>query len=187
MLRSREEEEEEEEAIPTLRSRGLRSRGPAILAEEEPAGESPVTKGADQPTTSSAQEKEVEAPQPSSPSVLMPASRVVEPSPTTRVLSGRPLFLRLPWSNCRLRRLRSTNIIPAKKSTSAMNPLFLIPANSHIYQKKRCRCSSLRRFHRQERLLPLRVFLLSSLIISPSGWESVLTFALNLFYRGGHW
>jgi len=34
------EEEKEEEAVPTLRSRGLRSRGPAILAEGEPAGES---------------------------------------------------------------------------------------------------------------------------------------------------
>ena len=33
-------------------------------------------------------------------------------------------------------------------------------------------------------MLPLRVFLLSSLIISPSGWESVLTFPLNFFYRG---
>jgi len=35
-----EEEEEEGEATPTLRPRGLRSRGPVILAEEEHAGKS---------------------------------------------------------------------------------------------------------------------------------------------------
>ena len=97
MLRSREEEEEEEEAIPTLRSRGLHSRGPAILAEGEPTGESPITEGVDLPATSLAQEKEVEAPQPSSPSVLMPASRVVEPSPTIRVLSGKALITETSW------------------------------------------------------------------------------------------
>ena len=38
----REKEEEEDEAVPTLHSRGLRSRGPAILAEGEPTGESPA-------------------------------------------------------------------------------------------------------------------------------------------------
>jgi len=38
-----EEEEEEEGEVLTLRSRGLRSRGPAILAEGEPVGESVIT------------------------------------------------------------------------------------------------------------------------------------------------
>ena len=45
----REEEEEEEEAVPTLRSRGLHSRGPAILAKGEPAGESTMAEGAKRP------------------------------------------------------------------------------------------------------------------------------------------
>ena len=40
-----EEEEEEGEATPTLHPRGLRSRGPAILAEGEPAGEFAMAEG----------------------------------------------------------------------------------------------------------------------------------------------
>ena len=44
-----QEEEEEEESVPTLRSRGLRSRGPAILAEGEPAGESVMAEGVERP------------------------------------------------------------------------------------------------------------------------------------------
>ena len=43
----REEEEEEEEVVLTLRPRGLHSRGPAILAEGEPAGQSVVAEGAE--------------------------------------------------------------------------------------------------------------------------------------------
>jgi len=42
-----------------------------------------------QPGPSSAQERREEVQQPGSPSVLMPTSRVVEPSPTTRVLSSK--------------------------------------------------------------------------------------------------
>jgi len=41
------------------------------------------------PAASSAQERGMKAQQPGSPSVLMPTSQVVEPSPTTRVLSGK--------------------------------------------------------------------------------------------------
>ena len=41
------------------------------------------------PATSSAQERGIEAPQLGSPSVLMPASQIVEPSLTTGVLSGK--------------------------------------------------------------------------------------------------
>ena len=44
------------------------------------------------PATSSAQERRMEAQQLGSPSVLMPTSRVVEPSPTTGVLSGKALI-----------------------------------------------------------------------------------------------
>ena len=44
-----EEEEEEEEEVPTLRSRGLRSRGLAILAEGEPVGEPVMTEGVERP------------------------------------------------------------------------------------------------------------------------------------------
>jgi len=91
----------------------------------------------------------------------------------------KPRSLRLLGSNCHLRRLRSTNIIPAKKSTSTMNSLFLIPANSRIYQRKSYRCTSLRWFHRQERLLSLRVFLLSSLIVSSLGWENVFSISFE--------
>ena len=42
-----------------------------------------------QPTASSARERGMEVQQPGSPSVLMPTSRVVKPSPTVRVLSGK--------------------------------------------------------------------------------------------------
>ena len=41
------------------------------------------------PAASLAQERRMEAQQPRSPSVLMPTSRVVEPSPTIGVLSGK--------------------------------------------------------------------------------------------------
>ena len=44
-----EEEEEEEDAVPTLLSRVLLSRGPTILAEGEPAGESTMAEGAEGP------------------------------------------------------------------------------------------------------------------------------------------
>ena len=44
-----EEEEEEEEAAVTLHPQGLRSRGPVILAEGEPAGESTMAEGAERP------------------------------------------------------------------------------------------------------------------------------------------
>jgi len=44
-----EEEEEEGEATLTLRLRGLRSRGPAILAEGEPAGKSAMAEGVERP------------------------------------------------------------------------------------------------------------------------------------------
>ena len=40
-----QEEEEEEDAVLAFRSRGLRSRGPAVLAEAEPAGQSTVAEG----------------------------------------------------------------------------------------------------------------------------------------------
>jgi len=41
-----EQEEEEEEAVPTLHPRGLCNRGPAVLIEVEPAGQSVVDEGA---------------------------------------------------------------------------------------------------------------------------------------------
>ena len=47
-----------------------------------------ISRVSTQPGSSSAHEGRVEVRQPRSPSVLMPASRVIEPSPTTGVLSG---------------------------------------------------------------------------------------------------
>ena len=44
-----QEEEEEEVAALTLCPRGLRSRGPAILAKGEPIGESTMAEGAERP------------------------------------------------------------------------------------------------------------------------------------------
>ena len=41
------------------------------------------------PATSSVQERGMEVPQSGSPSVLMPTSWIMEPSPTTGVLSGK--------------------------------------------------------------------------------------------------
>jgi len=114
--KKQEEEEEEEEAVPTLRSRGLRSRGSAILAEGEPADESIMAEGVElpevdlmerddveisrvstQPGPSSAHERRAELQQPGSSSVLMPTSWVVEPSPTTGVLSGKAPIAETSW------------------------------------------------------------------------------------------
>ena len=78
-----------------------------------------------QPGPSSAQERREEVQQSGSPSVLMPTSRVIEPSPTTGVLMVNPRSLRLLGCDCHLRRLRSMNIILVKKSTSVTNLLFL--------------------------------------------------------------
>ena len=50
-----------------------------------------------QPGPYSAQERKEEVQQPGSPSVLMPTSRVIEPSPTTRVLSGKAPITETSW------------------------------------------------------------------------------------------
>ena len=50
-----------------------------------------------QPGPSSAQEKGAKVQQPGSPSVLMPTSRVVEPNPTTGVLSGKAPITETSW------------------------------------------------------------------------------------------
>ena len=49
------------------------------------------------PGTSSTHERRAEVQQPGSPSVLMPTSRVVEPSPTTRVLSRKAPITETSW------------------------------------------------------------------------------------------
>ena len=46
---------------------------------------------------SSAQERGEEVQQPGCPGVLMPTSRVIEPSPTTAVLSGKAPFTEASW------------------------------------------------------------------------------------------
>jgi len=108
-----QEEEEEEKAASSLRLWGLHNRGPAVLTEVESAGQSIVAEGvvvaeqpeevteraevevlyqlgvSIQPAASSAQERGMEVQQSGSPSILMPTSRLVEPSPTTGVLSGK--------------------------------------------------------------------------------------------------
>jgi len=101
--------EEEEEEIPLLHPRGLRSRGPMILEEGELAGEPIMAEEAERPevdlvgrddveipgvstqpgSSSSVQGRRDEVQQPGSPTVLMPSSRVVDPSPTTGVLGGK--------------------------------------------------------------------------------------------------
>ena len=48
-VEEQEEEEEEEEAVSSLRSRGLRSRGPVILAEGKPVGEPVMAEGVERP------------------------------------------------------------------------------------------------------------------------------------------
>ena len=50
-----------------------------------------------QPGPSSAHERRVEVQQPGSPGVLMPTSRVVEPSPTTEALSGKAPITEASW------------------------------------------------------------------------------------------
>ena len=47
--KEQKEEEKEEEAVLTLRPRGLRSRGPTILVEREPADQSAVVEGVERP------------------------------------------------------------------------------------------------------------------------------------------
>jgi len=96
------EEEEEEEEVLVLCSHSLRSRGPVILEEGELADKPIVAEEvkrpevdieipgiSTQPGPSSVHERRVEVQQPRSPSVLMPTSRVIDPSPTTGVLSGK--------------------------------------------------------------------------------------------------
>jgi len=56
-----------------------------------------VAEEADQPTTSSAQERGMKAHQLGFLSVMMPTSRVVEPNPTTGVLSGKAPATETPW------------------------------------------------------------------------------------------
>ena len=96
-----------------------------------------------QPGPSLVHERRVEVQQPGSPSVLMPTSRVVNPSPTTGVLSGKVRSLRPLVLNCRLHRPKNMDIILVKKTILAMNPLFLTQANSRIYLRKRYRDTSL--------------------------------------------
>jgi len=55
-----EVEEEEEEVVPTLRSRGLRSRGPAILAKGEPADEPITAEGVERPKVDLMERDDVE-------------------------------------------------------------------------------------------------------------------------------
>jgi len=102
------EEEEEEDEILLVRPRGLRSRGPVILEEGELTDEPTTTDEAEQLEvdligrddveilgvstqlgSSSVQERRDEEQQPGSSTVLMPSSRVVDPSPTTGVLGGK--------------------------------------------------------------------------------------------------
>ena len=122
-----------------------------------------------QPGTSSTHERRAEVQQPGSPSVLMPTSRVVEPSPTTGVLSGKAPITETSWVRLSYSSSEEHEFYSGEEVDFGMNPLFLIRANSRIYQRKRCRGTSLRWFRQHERLLPLRVFLLFSLIVSPSG------------------
>ena len=101
-------DKEEEEEAPVLRSRGLRSKGPVILEEGELAGELVMAEEVErpkidlvrkddveilgvstQPGPSSAHGRRLEVQKPGSPSVLISTSRVIEPSPTTGVLSGK--------------------------------------------------------------------------------------------------
>ena len=164
--------------------------GHAVLAEIESAGQSTVAEGvvvaerpkevteraeveilsqsgiSIRPAASRPKKRGMEAQQPGSPSILMPTSRVVEPNPIIRVLSGKAPLLRPLWFRCHLRRLKSTTTIWETKLTSAMNPLFLTPASFRIFQRKRCRCMFLQWFRHRERSPLLRIFLLSLLIIS---------------------
>ena len=57
-----EGEEEEKETVPTLPSRGLRSRGPVILAEGEPADESVMAEGVERPEVDLVERDDVEIP-----------------------------------------------------------------------------------------------------------------------------
>ena len=97
-----------EEEVPILRSHGLRSMGPVILEEGEFADEPimaeevkrpkvdlvrkdgvEISGVSTQPGPFSAHGRSVEVQQPGSPSVLVSTLRVIEPSPTTGVLSGK--------------------------------------------------------------------------------------------------
>ena len=86
----------------------LRSKGPAILKEGELVGDPVVAKEVERPEVdlverddveipgvstrpgpSSVHERRVEVQQLGSPSVLMPASRIIDPSPTTGIFSSK--------------------------------------------------------------------------------------------------
>ena len=109
-----EEQEEEEEPAPALRPRSLHSRGPAILAEAEPAVESAAAEGpieaaittledttnvethnSVQPKVTLTLEEQTEV-QPGSPSVLTPPPHILEHSPTTGLISGKVSITEVP-------------------------------------------------------------------------------------------
>ena len=102
-----------------------------------------------QPGPSSTHERRVEVQQPGSPSVLMPSSRVVEPSPTTGVLSGKVPISETSW--VRLSSLSSEEHEYYSGKEVNFGDDFTLPDTSkfsHISEEE-FRATSLRWFRRQ--------------------------------------
>jgi len=119
------------------------------------------------PAASSAQERRMEAQQPGSPSVLMPTSRVVVPSPTKGVLSGKAPIAEASLVQVSSSSSKEHNYYSGDEVDFGDEPVFLTPACFRIFQRRRCRRMFLQWFHHQEKSPPPREFLLSLLFIFP--------------------
>jgi len=137
-----------------------------------------------QPGPSSAQERRAKEQQPGSSSVFMPISRVIEPSPTTGVLSGKAPITETSWVQLSSSSFEEHEYYSGEEvdfgdesalpDTSKFS--HILEEEMQMYVPAMVPPSG----------LPLRVFLLSSLTVSPSSWEDVLTFHSNFFCRGDY-
>ena len=133
---------------------------------------------------SSVQEEKMEMQQPGSPSVLMPTSRVVEPSPATGVLYGKS-----PVTEVSLVQVSSSSSEEYVDYSGDEVDFGDEPAPSdiskfHTSPRRRCRWMSLHWFRHREKLLPPRVFLLPHLFFS--SYEHCLDARLTVICRSCH-
>ena len=96
-----------------------------------------------QPKPSSAHGGRVEVQQPGSPSVMMPTSRVIEPSPTTGVFSGKASIAKASCVELSSSSSEEHGYFSGEEVDFGDEPLSLIRANSHISRRKRYRDTSL--------------------------------------------
>ena len=95
------------------------------------------------PGTSSTHERRAKVQQPGLPSVLIPTSWVVEPSLTTGVLSGKAPIAETSWVQLSSSSSKEHEYYSCEEVDFDDEPTLPDTTNSHTYQRKRCRCTSL--------------------------------------------